>query len=374
MARIAYFYREMSDYIANDLDLLRDRHQVSATGCTSRWPNPLALLRQVAGCDVVMAWFASWHSFWPVLLAWALGKPSVVTVGGYDTASLPEIDYGHQRGGLRRWIALTTMRLATRLIVISDATRSEVLALGLPERNLVRLHLGLDPARYAGAVVAPEPRVITVAGVNRSNLTRKGLEAFVRAAALCPELEFVVVGGWTDDAVERLFEIATANVHFTGRVTHVEKVARLRRSRVVVQASQHEAFGLSLAEGMLCGCVPVVTRAGSLPEVAGDCGVIVDGQDPGAIARGVREAHAIWPAGGRRARERVVECFSMGRRRRGLEDLIAALAPSSVCEPALPAPAAVAARGSRPEAISGSHSPQPSMHRSAERSPGKIST
>jgi len=340
MARIVYFYREMSDYIANDLDLLRERHAVTAVECASRWPRPLRLLRLVADSDVVMAWFASWHSFWPVLLARLLGKPSVVTVGGYDTARLPAIGYGHQRGGCKRWIALGTMRLATRLIAVSDFNLGEVLALGVPGEKVVRLHNGLDPARYAGGAAKSDGRVITVANVYHSNLTRKGLEPFVRAAALCPELEFVVVGAWRDDSIERLRGIATANVHFTGRVSHAEKVAWLWRSTVVVQASQHEAFGLSLAEGMLCGCAPVATRVGSLPEVVGDAGVLIEHQSPAAIARGVREAIARGPAAGHAARERVTRLFDIAHRGRGLEGLLAALVPARTGERARSAPAA----------------------------------
>lgn len=362
MARIVYFYRQMSDYIENDLGVMRERHVVTAIGCPSRWPQPLRLLREIARADVVMAWFASWHSFWPVLIARVLRKPSVVTVGGYDTARLPAIAYGHQRGGPKGWVARATMRLATRLIAISDFTFDEVRGLRLPERKIVRLYLGLDPARYAGAVADRAQRVITVGGVNRSNLTRKGLEPFVRAAALCPDLEFVVVGAWTDDAIDGLRAIAGANVHFTGRVSHADKAAWLRRSQVVVQASQHEAFGLSLAEGMLCGCVPVVTRVGALPEVVGECGIVIETASAEAIARGVREARARWPEARRLVRARVVETFSIDARRRGLEALLATLVPVSAEGAHAATPAAVAGAGATSHRSTPDHHPAQDGH------------
>ncbi len=109
--------------------------------------------------------------------------------------------------------------------------------------------------------------MLTVGNVDRPNLQRKGLEPFVRAAALLPGRRFVVVGAWLDDAIEQLRAIAPPNVTFTGRLSDAQVQDQLRRAAVYVQASLHEGFGMSLAEAMAAGCVPVVTRAG--PMVAG---------------------------------------------------------------------------------------------------------
>ena len=324
MARVAYFYRHMTEFIRIEIELLRERHVVIVQECASRWPRPLALLNLIAGVDLATAWFASWHSFAPAVACRALGKPFVVTIGGYDTACLPDIGYGHQRGGFQRLVSLATMRLASRLIVISEATRREALALGLPSSRLTLGYLGLEARRYPGSDLPREEIAVTVGGVSRSNLTRKGLDAFVRAAALCPRVRFVVIGAWMDDGIERLRAIAAPNVHFTGVVSHEEKVAWLSRARVVVQASRHEAFGLALAEGMLCGAVPVATRAGALPEVTGDCGVLIESQDPTAVARGVRRALSLGAGAGARARASVLDRFGIERRRRMLEGVIAA--------------------------------------------------
>ena len=49
--------------------------------------------------DVVFGWFASWHTFFPITLAWLLRKPSVLIIGGFDTANMPDIGYGYQQGG-----------------------------------------------------------------------------------------------------------------------------------------------------------------------------------------------------------------------------------------------------------------------------------
>ena len=49
----------------------------------------------------------------------------------------------------------------------------------------------------------------------------------------------------------------------------------MQNATVYVQASAHEGFGLSLAEAMACGCIPVGYNRGSIPEVIGKAGYIV---------------------------------------------------------------------------------------------------
>lgn len=322
MSRIAYFYREMSEYIEIDLRSLRRRHEVVVTGAPGRWPRPLDTWRKVAAADVVMSWFASWHALLPAVFARLLGRPFLAVVGGYDTACLPGIAYGHQRGGFKALVARTVLALATRIVGISPFTMRELRALGVPADRSLLLPLGLDPERYASDAPRDPALVVTTGGVNRSNLGRKGHEAFVRAAALVPEARFVLIGAWMDDAIERLAELAPPNVTFTNHVPHETKVDWLSRASVVVQASQHEAFGLSLAEGMLCGAVPVVTNVGALPWVAGGTGVVVASQDPAELAGGIRRALALPEAARDAARARVLGEFTAGARASGLERLV----------------------------------------------------
>jgi glycosyltransferase involved in cell wall biosynthesis len=74
---------------------------------------------------------------------------------------------------------------------------------------------------------------------------------------------------------------------------------------------------------MLAGCVPVVTRAGALPEVVGDIGVQVDvPAEPGALAAATREALARGAGAGAAARERVLSEFSLDARAAALHGLV----------------------------------------------------
>ncbi len=85
-----------------------------STRSTSRAASadPRIVIREMLEADVVVGWWASWHTFLPITLAWLLRKPSLLIVGGFDTAAEPEFGYGFQLGGLRAWLSRFTMRRA----------------------------------------------------------------------------------------------------------------------------------------------------------------------------------------------------------------------------------------------------------------------
>jgi len=320
--RILFVYSRAAKFVRVDLDLLRERWEVDEWAQPGRFANPLAVLRAVRRADLVFGWFASWHTFWPVTIAWLLRKPSLLVVGGFDTANVPQIGYGYQQGGARRHLARWIMQRASLLITNSQFTRDEVSALGIPADRVVVVYHGFEDRVGELPEKAREPVALTVSNVAWLSLERKGLLPFVEAAPFAPELRFVVVGEWLDGAVGLLREVGAANVEFTGRVSDDELNGWYRRASVYVQASRHEGFGMTVAEAMLAGCIPVVTDAGALPEVVGDVGERVDAPRPDSIGDAVRRAHAA-PASERgRARARVLGRFPLDGRRRGLFDAV----------------------------------------------------
>jgi len=317
--RVLYVVPRRNTFTDIDRQVLAERYDLTEYYQPGLRPRVAELVRKLRDCDVVFAWFASWHSFVALHVARLLGKPAVLVVGGFDTASVPDIGYGWQRGGVRQWASRRTMRLAARLITNSRSSLMEIETnVGLdPERVTVVLH-GLADRFPDGAAGDRARMALTVGVVRRRNLTRKGILPFVRAAALLPDVEFVVAGSWPDDAIELVRREAGANVRLTGFLEDAELDALFRQARVYVQASRHEGFGLSLAEGMLAGCVPVVTDAGALPEVVGDVGVPIASPTPELIAGGVTRALAMGRDEGVRARERVLREFPLRARAEGL--------------------------------------------------------
>jgi glycosyltransferase involved in cell wall biosynthesis len=323
MKRILFVHNQLTRFVQIDRDLLADNYAVTERHEAGlRHLCPAKIRRAVAAHDAVFCWFASWHSFLPLRFARRLGKPSIVVVGGYDTANVPEAGYGAQRGGVRRFISRTVIRSATHLIKNSEAARREAISqAGADPCRISVIYHGIDPLP-PGPWDGRERVVLTVGNVWRENLLRKGLLPFVRAAAYLPNVSFVHVGRWCDDSIEELRRVASPNVDFLGFLPDRDLFKWYARASVYVQASLHEGFGLSVAEAMTGGCIPVVTRAGALAEVVGDAGVYTESSNPRDLAMAIERALGLGGDARRLARDRILALFPTAHRRRALIDTV----------------------------------------------------
>lgn len=319
-------------FIALDVGLLRTafdvrsmhvrftpRRQFAVDTCTA--------LLSVCRADVVLAWFGGLHALLPFLLARLLGKRCAVIASGVDVAAVPEIGYGHMRGGVIRQAGRLVFRLAHRVFAVSQHTAREAQrnAQVPAEKMRVILHGVPDLAPRDSATDTPCAGVITVAAVNEQTVQRKGLEAFLQAAARLPEVSFALIGGGDEQVLAALHRTAPDNVSFAGWLDQAALFRRMRRAKVYVQVSAYESFGMALAEAMQCGCRPVVTARGALPEVVGPAGWYVPYGDPEATAAAIRKALEAPPAASERARQHIRRYFPIEERRRRLVEALRTL-------------------------------------------------
>jgi glycosyltransferase involved in cell wall biosynthesis len=327
--RVLYVYNDVTTFTKYDLDIVARDHDVRELLFRRdglAWLRcGLQAFRDVWWSNAIFSWFGSFHSLLPFALGRVLGRKCVVIASGYDVACLPEIGYGNMSGGLRRLVGRAVFRLAHKVLAVSRATAREAVANARVDARKIEVIYHGVPRGEAGGEYDPsckEEMVITVGMVERSNLTRKGHANFVEAARYLPDVPFVLIGAWKDDAIEKLKAMAPPNVRFTGWLTSEEVESYMRRASVYVQTSAHEAFGMAVAEAMLRGCVPVVSDRGALPEVVGDCGVIVRFGDAEATAAAIRAALPRREELARRAHDRVKSSFSLPARRRQLIDVL----------------------------------------------------
>ena len=313
--RILFLYENAAPFVTADLEILGGRFDVTPMEC-SAGGTFRSLLGPLRGSDASFSWFALGYAARAVLLGKWFRRPSVVVAGGWDVISMPEIGYGAVRSPRGRRRARYVLRQCSLLLTFSDWSRQTIEALS--GRRPETVHLGVDVDRFRPA--AKEPLVVTVGNVTKENLARKGIETFVRAAALVPDVPFLVVGRQEPEAMEAVRTIAPPNVRFTGRLSDEALRDLLARAKVYVQASHNEGFGLAVAEAMAAGCVPVVTKAGSLPEVVGEIGLFAQIESPEATAEAIRRA--LESDRGDAAREHVARSFPISRRREHLLELV----------------------------------------------------
>jgi glycosyltransferase involved in cell wall biosynthesis len=320
MKRILYVHSRKASFVAIDREILAERYEIEDYYQPGRWPHPLRLIAGVWRADLVFCWFASWHSFFPITLAWLLRKPSVQIIGGFDTANMPDIGYGHQQGGVRRWASRWIMRRAGRLVTNSEYSRSEIAANTpfRPEEVTVVHHGVPDPFGPLDESRPRERLALNVGAVDAGTLVQKGQLPFVMAARLLPDVRFVLAGKWLDDSIDVLRSVAGPNVEFTGWLSDEQLTDLYARAGAYVQPSRHEGFGLAVAEAMLAGCVPVVVDVTAMPEVVGDAGVLIASQDAQAVADGISKALEAGPGGAARARDRILTTFPLQIRRDGI--------------------------------------------------------
>jgi glycosyltransferase involved in cell wall biosynthesis len=214
------------------------------------------------------------------------------------------------------------MRRASRLATNSSYSLSEIERnTPIPPDRVRVIHHGVpDPF---GTEPGPKDReALTVGAIDHTTLVQKGQLPFVEAARLLRDVRFTFAGKWLDGSVEELRSRAGENVDLTGWLSDADLHAAYRRAGAYVQASRHEGFGLAVAEAMLAGCVPVVMNVTAMPEVVGDAGVLIESQEPGEVADGVRRALDLGPDAARRARERILTEFPIERRREGILQVV----------------------------------------------------
>jgi glycosyltransferase involved in cell wall biosynthesis len=188
--------------------------------------------------------------------------------------------------------------------------------------KLVKFPNLLDPSKFS-SIYSDLRRnnskniVLTVANIKRSNIDRKGLKYFIRAAKLLPDIDFYVVGGFYDNSIKLLRNLSPQNVYFTGAVYGDELLRMYNRADVYCQLSKSESFGMALAESMLCECVPIVSNKGALPEVVGDSGFFVKESAPEEISENILKA--LDSKSGKKARDQILDNFSITKKK---DDLI----------------------------------------------------
>lgn len=239
--------------------------------------------------DLVFSWFAN---PWLALLAPMIPKgiKLVVVAGGYDVGYCREIKYGARLKPVQGYLTRRLLRRADVVISVSEYNQREFSSL-VPGKESRLVYNAVDFPAFSILTKMDRPRkVITIGAINRRVSLRKGHFRFIQTARQLPDYEFVLVGKKMDRTYDKLVRLAPANVRFAGFLSREEMLGELLSSSIYLQLSYHEAFGVSVAEAMACGCYPVVADGTALPEIVRDVGAVVPGNDLNRVIETVRAA------------------------------------------------------------------------------------
>ncbi len=239
---------------------------------------------------------------------------------------------------VRRWFSFvrmqkTVIRRLPALITVSQQAREDIAReYAVDTDRVFVVPNGIDTGLYRPREdVGREPgrlMAVSSAGWLRANKGFKVLARAFRSLVLEDgrDLHLVVIG--SDGGEESGVDFFLMKLEIADRVIFLQDLSfdqmarQYARASILVVPSLYEGFGLPAAEAMACGTPVVASRAGGLPEVVGDAGVLVPPGDPGALAEGIGELLEDPERRrrlGRRGRERVEERFTWSRAARRTE-------------------------------------------------------
>jgi glycosyltransferase involved in cell wall biosynthesis len=170
----------------------------------------------------------------------------------------------------------------------SEATAREVhQRLRVPLRKLLPIRLGFNPQDLRPLHLQREPFFLVLGRHDpHKNLTRV-LKAL--AAVQDRELTMHLVGPADRRYTPKLKRLAKElnidhRCYWHDWVDQDTRLDLLNRCQALVIASLWEGFGLPALEAMACGTPVIASRAGALPEVVGDVGLLVNPYDPAEIS------------------------------------------------------------------------------------------
>jgi glycosyltransferase involved in cell wall biosynthesis len=294
--------------------LARRADEADVTLFSSSWKDRLAptAVRGAATVDTrvpVRVLNLLWHRLgWPPVelfgvrpdVAWSLHPLLMPSRGAAQVVSIFDLYFLDHPSETTREV-----RRDYAALVASHASRADAIVTSSEyTRGLIEKRLGIPPERiavcYPGAPtwrVREEPTGGPILHVGTIE-PRKNVPALIRAyLALGADVPPLVLAGRVAMAVDDLFppdapERLRSRVRFRGYVADEERLRLYREASMLVVPSADEGFGIPALEAMTIGCPVIASARGSLPEVIGDAGLMVDPEDGVALTDAMRRVLA----------------------------------------------------------------------------------
>jgi glycosyltransferase involved in cell wall biosynthesis len=166
------------------------------------------------------------------------------------------------------------------------ASHINVVALGYDKSNFTPVDAPLTLEKYG---LVRGTYIVTVGNAT----LRKNHETLIAALGKVRDKishRLVIAGPVNSEQESRLISIARScgvedRIVFLGYVPYEDLAALYSGAGVFVYISLYEGFGLPIIEAMACGTPVIASASTSIPEVAGNAGILVDPKDKAVVAQ-----------------------------------------------------------------------------------------
>lgn len=204
----------------------------------------------------------------------------------HDLSPLEHPEWFNPAFGLwyRQFVPLLVRRVR-RVIVSSVYMREKLLRkYSLPPERIAVVPGGVDTDHFC-------PRHSRPRGLHGSYLLYVGsiqprknlgvlLVAWKAIHRRFPNLRLLIAGGEDRNFQQPSLPVETAGARFLGYVRDADLPDLYRNASAFVLPSLDEGFGLTVLEAMACAAPVIAARAGALPEVVADAGLLFDPSQP----------------------------------------------------------------------------------------------
>ena len=283
----------------------------------------IKMMRYLPRVKVSFIWFASIHAGVIVFLSKLMKRKTIIAIGGFDATIYKEIDYGIWNSWWRALFVGYAIRNADHILSLSQGLKNSAVQLSKCNSNKIEvLEVNYDTNFWELGGNKKEKSVITVALIDSQlRIKVKGIDFFIEAAKSLPEIKFLIVGV-SKNFINTLKRRVPPNVELFLAVPHKSLLKFYQRSKVYCQPSRTDSLPITLREAMLCGCVPVGTMVGGIPDGIGNTGWLVDIGDINGLVNAIKNALNTDENAGIICRNRIIKINSSFNREQRLIKII----------------------------------------------------